>query len=167
MVVRMHEKARGGRFDLKIPRAPAAALPPRRGDDVSLVHTANPRARVAPTPTARTNKQPLRAASAVIPPFARNGKAPFHRQPQRSAQPWRRTADVSVNSAATVTPDGIAKSPLRPYIACKSRQKSRQSRMRAPYWRPFRFVYPPREDAKTKEKNHAEKAGTELRIRHV
>ena len=167
MVARMDGKARGGRFGPTIPRAPAATLPPLREDGVSLVQTANPRARVAPAPIARTNKQLRRAASAVIPPFARNGKAPFHRQPQRSAQPWRRTADVSVNSAATVTPDGIAKSPTHPYIACKSRQKSRQSRMRAPHWRPFRFVYPPREDAKTKEKNHAEKAGTELRIRHV
>jgi hypothetical protein len=40
--------------------------------------------------------------------------------------------------------------------------------MRAPHWRPFRFVYPPRKTCKkTTEKNHAEKTGTELRIRHV
>jgi hypothetical protein len=43
-------------------------------------------------------------------------------------KPQRRAADVSVSSAATVTPDGIAKSLPSPYIACKSRQKSRQSR---------------------------------------
>src|SRR5580698_5110777 len=99
MVARMDGKARGGRFGPTIPRAPAATLPPLREDGVSLVQTANPRARVAPAPIARTNKQMRRAASAVIPPFARNGKAPFHRQPRRSVKPRRSAANVSVNSA--------------------------------------------------------------------
>jgi hypothetical protein len=67
-------------------------------------------------------------------------------------KPRHRAASVSVNSAATVTPDGIAKSPTHPYIACKSRQKLRQSRMRAPHWCPFRFVYPPRKRCKKQKR---------------
>jgi hypothetical protein len=66
-------------------------------------------------------------------------------------KPQRTAADVSVNSAAIVTPDGIAKSPPHPYIPCKSRQKSRQSG-RAPHSRPFRFVYPPRKRCKKQQR---------------
>jgi hypothetical protein len=79
----------------------------------------------------------------------------------------QRTAEVSVNSAAAGTPDGIAKSPSQPYIPCKSRQKSRQRGMRATF-APVSFCLSAAQKMqKTTEKNHAEKAGTELRIRHV
>src|SRR5581483_2920008 len=138
-------------------RARAATSRPPREGGARLVRRAIPRARVAPAPTAQTNKQLRCAASPTNSPVWRNGSAPFL---SNRASARRTLALIRRRSTRRAELPNHRRMPIYHANHGKYHAQTEWVATLAPGW--FCLSAATHKKTEKNEKNHAEKAGTKF-----